>query len=81
MAVNHVNLSNGEELIDLRQDTVTEDTLRAGVTAHNAKGEQIMGTGINADTVDGWNVDVISDGSDPENITKPTITFVYTAGG
>lgn len=35
----------------------------------------------NADTVDGWNVDVISDGSDPENITKPTITFVYTAGG
>lgn len=35
----------------------------------------------NADTVDGWNVNVISNGSDPENITKPTITFVYTAGG
>lgn len=33
----------------------------------------------NADTVDGWNVQVLSDGSDPENITKPTITFVYTA--
>ncbi len=35
----------------------------------------------NADTVDGWNVNVLSDGSDPENITKPTLTFVYTAGG
>ena len=33
-----------------------------------------------ADTVDGWNVKVISDGSDPENITKPTLTFVYTKG-
>ena len=35
----------------------------------------------NADTVDGWNVQVLSDGSDPENITKPTITFIYTVGG
>lgn len=34
----------------------------------------------NADTVDGWNVQIISDGSDPENITKPTLTFVYTVG-
>lgn len=34
----------------------------------------------NADTVDGWHVNVISDGSDPENITVPTITFVYTVG-
>lgn len=34
----------------------------------------------NADTVDGWNVNVITDGSDPENITVPTITFVYTEG-
>lgn len=32
----------------------------------------------NADTVDGWHVNVLSDGSDPENITVPTITFVYT---
>lgn len=29
----------------------------------------------------GWIIDVIDDGSEPENITKPTITFVYTAGG
>lgn len=33
-----------------------------------------------ADTVDGWHVNVISDGSDPEGITVPTLTFVYTAG-
>lgn len=43
MAVNHVNLSSGEELIDLRRDTVIEDTLPENVTAHNAKGEQIVG--------------------------------------
>lgn len=29
----------------------------------------------------GWIINVIDDGSEPENITKPTITFVYTAGG
>lgn len=34
----------------------------------------------NADTVDGWHVNVISDGSDPGTTTKPTIHFVYTAG-
>ena len=34
----------------------------------------------NADTVDGWNVQVIGDGSDPENITRPTLSFVYTVG-
>lgn len=33
-----------------------------------------------ADTVDGWHVNVISDGSDPGTTTKPTIHFVYTAG-
>lgn len=80
MAVNYVNLLSGEDLIDLRRDTITENDLRNGVTAHNSKGEPIIGKGIDADTVDGWNVNVISDGSDPENITKPTLTFVYTAG-
>lgn len=35
----------------------------------------------NADTVDGWNVNVITDDSDIENITEPTITFMYTVGG
>jgi hypothetical protein len=34
----------------------------------------------NADTVDGWHVDVRSDDSDPEGITKPTLTFYYEVG-
>lgn len=34
----------------------------------------------NADTVDGWNVNVITDGSDPEDTTKPTLHFIFTVG-
>jgi hypothetical protein len=34
----------------------------------------------NADTVDGWHIDVRSDDSDPEGITKPTLTFYYEVG-
>ena len=43
MAVNHVNLSSGEELIDLRHDTITKDVLLKGYTAHGADGEPIVG--------------------------------------
>ena len=43
MGVNHVQGANGEQYIDLRKDTVTEDTLAEGYTAHNAAGEQIVG--------------------------------------
>lgn len=43
MAVNKVNYA-GETLIDLTGDTVVEEKLAAGVTAHNAAGEVIMGT-------------------------------------
>lgn len=43
MAVNHVTI-NGETVVDLRADTVTEETLPVGVTAHNAAGEPIQGT-------------------------------------
>lgn len=35
---------NGETLIDISEDTVTEETLAAGITAHNSNGEQIKGT-------------------------------------
>lgn len=31
----------------------------------------------NADTVDGWNIDVRLDGSDPDDTTKPTISFIF----
>ena len=44
MGVNKVDLANGETLIDLRNDTVKPETLAKGVTAHNAKGEPIVGT-------------------------------------
>ena len=77
MGVNCVNLANGENLIDLRNDTVTPETLAKGKTAHNKKGERIVGTGVNADTVDGWHVAVRDDGSAPPSGTINTITFVY----
>ena len=43
MAVNKVDL-NGETVLDLTTDTVTPETLAAGVMAHNARGEKIIGT-------------------------------------
>lgn len=43
MAVNKV-IYDGETLLDLTNDSVTEDTLLSGVTAHNAAGEAIVGT-------------------------------------
>ena len=42
MAVNKVEI-DGEVKLDLTQDTVTEDTLLQGVTAHNAAGNSIEG--------------------------------------
>lgn len=43
MANNKVQLSDGTVLLDLTGDTVTPETLAAGVTAHDAAGEQIVG--------------------------------------
>lgn len=45
MANNKVQLSDGTVLLDLTGDTVTPETLMAGVIAHNAAGERIVGTG------------------------------------
>lgn len=42
MPVNQVNM-NGEELINLINDTVSEETLLKDVTAHDASGNQITG--------------------------------------
>ena len=42
MAINKVEY-NGKTLIDLTNDTVTDNTLIAGATAHSANGEQIVG--------------------------------------
>lgn len=43
MAVNKVEI-NGEVKLDLTGDTVTPETLLKDATAHNAAGEQIVGT-------------------------------------
>lgn len=45
MAVNKV-IYNNETLIDLTSDTVSEETLLAGTTAHNKQGEPITGTAV-----------------------------------
>ena len=37
---------NGETLMDISGDTVTEDTLAQGETAHNSNGEQIVGKAV-----------------------------------
>lgn len=41
----------GKTLVDLTSDTVTEDTLAKGVTAHNAKGEIITGKAKTEDEI------------------------------
>ena len=46
MGINHIELATGEVLMDLREDTVTEDSLLEGYTAHNAAGEIITGTKV-----------------------------------
>ena len=43
MAYNKV-IYDGNTLIDLTEDTVTSDNLIEGLTAHNSKGEAIVGT-------------------------------------
>ncbi len=60
MANNKVQLSDGTVLLDLTGDTVTPETLMAGVTAHDAAGNPIVGTGggtgggvnVSYDTID-----------------------------
>lgn len=46
MANNKVQLSDGTVLLDLTGDTVTPETLMAGVIAHNAAGNPIVGTAV-----------------------------------
>ena len=45
MANNKVQLRDGTVLLDLTGDTVTPETLLSGVTAHDAAGNPIVGTG------------------------------------
>ena len=43
MSVNKVELKTGEVLLDVSEDTLTEDTLFEGYTGHNAQGEPVTG--------------------------------------
>ena len=60
MGVSKVELSNGETLVDLTKDTVTAETLGEGATAHNSKGEEIVGT-MKSGGGGGSDVDYITD--------------------
>ena len=43
----------GEKLFDISEDTVTEDVLPVGVTAHDANGDPITGKRVFVDSVNG----------------------------
>lgn len=43
MGVNKVDLANGENLIDLTNDSITAESLFEGLTAHDSKGEPVIG--------------------------------------
>ena len=55
---------NGEVKLDLSEDTVTEDTLPEGVTAHDATGEPITGKMKFVKSVNGKDGDVTLEASD-----------------
>lgn len=54
MAINKVVVrtsSSNTSIIDLTQDTVTRETLYAGVTAHDNTGEEISGAAVASDII------------------------------
>lgn len=55
---------DGEMKLDLSEDTVTEDTLPEGVTAHDATGEPIVGKMKFVESVNGKNGKVTLDAAD-----------------
>ena len=78
MANNKVQLSDGTVLLDLTGDTVTPETLLSGVTAHNAAGNPIVGTGGGT----GGGVNVSNDTIDPNrysvNLDNETVQLDLT---
>ena len=79
MAVNKIEL-NGVVVLDLTADTVTPDTLGEGITAHDAAGNLIVGTGV----IGGGTADVTIYGGANEIITysgKESGTFTLGSAG
>lgn len=75
MATNKVVYGN-KTLIDLTGDTVTEDTLISGYTAHKADGTIIIGTAF-ADYPDEWVFTDLLEDSDGEPIKDSSGDILY----
>ena len=68
MAVSKV-IYGSQTLIDLTSDTVTEDTLLMGTTAHDAAGNSIVGT---IDSLSDFTDDLGNDPDHYHSILKPS---------
>lgn len=75
MANNKVQLSDGTVLLDLTGDTVTPETLMAGVIAHNAAGEPITGA-IKAELPKSCLVTLSASGWDASNRQTVTVNGI-----
>lgn len=78
MAVSKV-IFDGDTLIDLTGDTVTEDKLAEGITAHNAKGEQITGTMSGGGSGDEAAIDGLLEDSLVDLVSGATSVDPYSA--
>lgn len=78
MAVSKV-IFDGDTLIDLTGDTVTEDKLAEGITAHNAKGEQITGTMSGGGSGDDAAIDGLLEDSLVDLVSGATSVDPYSA--
>lgn len=77
MGISKVNFGN-ETLIDLTGDSVTPDTLMPGVTAHDAKGEPIVGAFPHYETTLPSSGTALADGTVYE-IATPITNFSWVA--
>lgn len=74
-AVNKVEV-NGETVIDLTGDTVTSENLPFGVTAHDAAGRSIIGSGQFVSSSD--IATVVVSGTAPTVDDRTVLTLVLT---
>lgn len=71
MAYNKVLFPDKTIAIDLTQDTVTEEKLAIGITAHNNKGERIIGTAFFGVSEEGLQYNKIITPTEEEQIVSP----------